>query len=248
MKILMGLAGMFLGATISSAAPPGQNLASFPPPRAPFVKPVAEKASWTITTQEIPSTEKKESAPPQPRSLVTSIESVRNGDLKRDLITYASGQKEEVWYVQGQALSAASSRPEKVVIQSFAALEEGYDQTEIFRLVGNPVKSPGYPGLNWVDKKYYDTVTLFNKTIPAYHYVLRGKVDGQDLVAAEAWIDAQTGLPLGYTSDGALYVYRFAEAPAELPGLPPAFAAALQKVKQRQDLLRRLQADAAALR
>lgn len=248
MKILIGLVGMFLGATIAGAAPPGPNLASFPPPHAPFVKPVAEKASWTITTQEIPSTEKKESAPPQPKSLVTSIDSFRNGEFKRDLITYASGQREEVWYFQGQVLSAASSRPEKVVIQSFAALEEGYDQTEIFRLVGNPVKSPGYPGLNWVDKKYYDAVTLFNKTVPAYHYVLRGKVDGQDLVAAEAWVDAQTGLPLGYTSDGALYVYRFGEAPTGSATLPPAFAAALQKVKQRQDLLRRLQADAAALR
>lgn len=248
MKIAIPLACMILEAAVLNAASPGQNLESFPPPREPLVKPMEAKASWTLTTQEIPSTEKKETAPPQPRSLVTSIESVRNGDLKRDLITYASGQKEEVWYVQGQALSAASSRPEKVVIQSIAALEEGDDREGIFRLVGNPVKSPGYPGLNWVDKRYYDTVTLFNKTIPAYHYVLRGKVDGQDIVAAEAWIDAQTGLPLGYTSDGALYVYRFAEAPAELASLPPAFAAALQKVKQRQDLLRRLQADAAALR
>lgn len=248
MKTAIALACTILGAAVLHAASPGQHLESFPPPREPLVKPMDANASWTITTQEIPSTEKKETAPPQPRSLVTSIESIRTGELKRDLITYASGQKEEVWYIQGQALSAASSRPEKVVIQSFAALEEGYDQKEIFRLVGNPVKSPGYPGFNWVDKRYYDAVTLFNKTIPAYHYVLRGKVDGQEIVAAEAWIDAQTGLPLGYTADGALYVYRFGEPPASPAILPPAFAASLQKVKQRQDLQRRLQADAAALR
>lgn len=247
MKIPIAFLAVALSAAGATAASPGVDLTSFPPPREPYVKPVAEKAAWTITTQEMP-TEKKESSTPQPKSLVTSIESARQGDIKRDLITYANGQKEEVWYVQGQALSAVSSRPEKVVIQSFAALEESIDQQGAYRLVGNPIKSPRFPGLNWVGPKTYDAVRLFNKTVPAYHYVLRTKEGDNDIVIAEAWVDAQTGLPLGYISDGALYVYRFGDAPPGTMVLPPAFEGALQKVKQRQDLQRRLQADAAALR
>ena len=177
---------------------------------------------------------------------MASIESTRNGDLKRDIITYQAGNREEVWYFQSNVL--VSNRPGKVVVQDLTSLDDSSTSEGVFKLLGNTFKSPEYPGLKWLDKANYNGVALFNK-IPCYHYVLRGKDadSGLDIVAAEAWINAQTGAPVAYVAEGALYVYRPGAPPTEPLTLPPDFEKAYQRVKQMQDRRKRLEADAAAL-
>lgn len=246
MKILTGLFGLLIATQTLWSQDGSRKLSDFPPPKAPFVRGVPEKASWVIVAQGA-SPEEKDGEILRAKPRVGSIDSFRNGEIKRDLITYQTGRREEVWYFQDQALSSTDSG--KVVVRSQALLENEGNSTGAFRALGNSFKSAGFPGVNWVDQKNYSGLVMFNKTIPTYHYVLKGKdVDsGTDVTAAEAWIHAETGLPVAYVAEGSLYVYRFGEAPGGSPSLPPAFEAAYQKVRQAQDRQRRLEADAAAL-
>lgn len=244
MRILAGIFGLVFAVQMLSAQAPARKPSDFPPPHSPFVKPVPEKASWTIVPQETSSEPKKgEVVRAQPR--IVSIESLRNGDLKRDLIVYSSGQREEIWYFQGQALLSTDGG--KVVVRSQAILDDGGHSEGVFRLLGNDFKAAGFPGLKWVDQKYYTGVVMFNDIVPCYHYVLRGKDPNSeaDIDAGEAWISAENGLPVAYISENALYVYRFGEPPVGTLALPPIFEAAFLKVKQAQDRQRRLEADAA---
>jgi len=246
MKIPIGLVGILWAAGVLSTVNAQTDLSSFPAPRAPFINAVPDRASWTIAPQESSPSESKEAGPVRLKPRVASIESVRTGELKRDVITYQSGNREEIWYFQNQAL--LSSRPGKVVVQGLSSLEDSGASEGVFRLLGNTFKSPGYPGFKWLDKTHYNGVVLFNKT-PSYHYVLKGKDadSGQEIVAAEAWINAQTGAPVAYVSEGALYVYRLSAPPTDSLTLPPDFEKAYLRVKQTEDRRKRLEADAAAL-
>lgn len=246
MKIPIGLVGILWASGVLSTVNAQTDLSSFPPPRAPFINAVPDKASWTIQPQEFSPSESKDAEPVRLKPRVASIESVRTGDLKRDFITYQSGNREEIWYFQNNVL--VSNRPGKVVVQDLTSLDDSGTNEGVFRLLGNAFKSPGYPGFKWVDKAHYSGVVLFNK-IPSYHYVLKGKAadSGQEVVAAEAWINAQTGAPVAYVAEGALYVYRPGPPPVDSLTLPPDFEKAYQRVKQMQDRRKRLEADAAAL-
>lgn len=250
-KLLGGLAlAMSLGPWFQPPAVAAE-LAEIPPPRPPWVAAPPEKASWTITVQEKPRTEKKDdAAPARSKPVVASIQSAKNGELKRDLVSYDSGAKSEIWYHRNHALAGSAANPARIIVQSLSALEDPLETKGVFREVGNPVRSAGYPGVSWVDKRHYEGVVLFEKTTPAYYYALRGKdpESGASLIAAEAWINPETGAPVAYSADGRLYVYRFGEPPAEKLTLPPNFAAAYDKLLRTQAREKRLEADAAALR
>lgn len=241
---------VFLALPLSTwAVPP--PLSDFPPPRPPLVAPPAEQARWTISLQQVPPAEKGgEALPPRKSSGVQTIQSVKTGPIKQDLIVYESGGKSEIWYFQNHVLSANSTNPSRVIVQNLSALNDPMDSQGIFRELGHPVRSAGYPGFDWVDLRHYQGLTYFNKTLPTYHYALRGKdpETGAAIVAAEAWIHAGTGAPVAYRTGGNVYVYTFGDPPAETLTLPPNFAAAQTRLQRSLDRQRRLESDAAAQR
>lgn len=248
--LALSLLSSLCGSLYAQESP--RQLSDYPAPRAPFVNALPDKAAWTITPLAVTTGEenKTQLAPAKSKPRVARIDSVKSGAMKRDVITYESGGREEVWYVQDEAISSLAKRPDRVIVQNTATLDEPGDARGAFRLLGSPTKSTGYPGFKWLDKKYFESVVLFNKTTPAYHYVLKGKDPdtGSDLVVAEAWIHAETGVPVAYSSEATIYVYHFGPEPNEILGLPAAFEAAYLKVKQNQTRQKRLETDAAALR
>jgi hypothetical protein len=226
------------------------DLAEIPPPRPPWVAAPPEKAAWTITVTEKPRQEDKKEAVPAPKKLgVAGIQSVKDGELKRDIITYDSGAKSEVWYYRNHTLAGSAANPARIIVQSLSALNDPLETKGVFRELGNPVRSAGFPGVGWLDKRHYEGVVLFDKKTPSYYYALRGKdpETGEPLIAAEAWINAETGRPVAYSMDGRIYLYNFGEASGEKLALPASFATAYEKLLRTQARQKRLEADAAAL-
>lgn len=101
-------------------------------------------------------------------------------------------------------------------------MNPGEEIRGVYRELGRRILSPGFPGFDWIKKTHYQGVAFFEKTRPSYYYALKG-VDpetGKSIVAAEAWIDVETMLPLRYSSEGFDFTYRFETPPSSRLQLP----------------------------
>jgi hypothetical protein len=222
-----------------------QTPADIPPPHAPLVAPVPDHAQWTITLDygeankagtNSPSAAAKEKNPETEESL-QQIQSVKAGNLKQDLLVSKNGKTTQVWYADQVILSPGPAGD--ILVGNARGLEVDANVTGIFREVGKLTESFGFPGVDWLNLKYYDKVVLLGLT-PCYHYILQGG----GVIAAEAWINAKTNLPVEYGSEGITYTYAFGPAPENVV-MPPAYAAAYAKYHQMQTYSDQLMKDAA---
>jgi len=210
----------------SFAAP---DLGAIPPPSAPYVASPPDFAEWTIVaTPRVKeessgpaSTEAGKSPSASGPGGVTAIKSTKTGKIKRDVLTYKGRQSQEFWFAGDYIITLRSNRKDYAVVDA-AIMSPGPEIKGIYRELGKRVLSPGFPGCDWVDKKHYQGVVLFEKSRPSYYYALKGPAPetGEPIVAAEAWIDVETKLPLRYSSEGVDFTYRFGERPATKLELP----------------------------
>lgn len=240
---------LMFGLVAPTLANPDQ-LSDIPPPRPPLVASPPEMGRWTITVQqaETPTGEEPDAGSSPSREFgVRSVQSVKTGNLKRDILSYHSGSTSEVWYYQRHVLSTTGGGgSSRVLVQNESALDDPGEAVGVFRELGNVIRSPGYPGFKWVNPSRYEGTVMFDETTPSYHYVLRGRdpTTGENIVAAEAWVHAETGMPAAYKIDGNLYIYSFSEPPDQKLVLPAHFSTALTRLQNTLDRQRRLEADA----
>ena len=195
-----------------------QNLADIPPPKPPLVAKVPDSANWTITPKSTAAT----SAPkPTPQGAsrfaggrIVEVRSTKSGKLRRDVIVYSDGITTTHWLVDQLLLWTT---PQGQVSASDLSAAEPMDPEN-----PEPAAAGGFPGTRWLQISYYDKVIAVEKH-PCYHYV-----HGD----SEAWIDAETNLPVAYKSKNIVYSYKFGDPPAEPLILPPEFQKIYDKVQQ----------------
>ena len=184
----------------SLAAAGAQSLSDIPPPRNPVVAPLPAMGAWTVTADF--SGRGRNAAPPDPGA-ESSVEYTKVNDVTRIDITCVNGEKTERWQAGTMVLWRPSGQ---APIVTDASNVDGYDPAERTR----------FPGVGWVQIKYYDNPVLFEKQ-PCYHYVTEGR---------EAWIDCKTQTPVAYRQNGVLWRYSYLPPPTGPMVLPPDFQAA----------------------
>jgi hypothetical protein len=206
---------------------------SYPPPAAPLVAPVPDKAQWTISINYSASTPASPAANSKPakasplvdpgKQPLTEIRSIKTGKLKQDIMVFADRKPLECWFVGNLILMPGSDGGIVTFgVNSLVPITvPGNRMSPYIVERGNLTQSAGFPGLDWVNMKYYDKVVLVDK-VPCYHYLF---AVGQTPFA-EAWINAQTKLPVRYAGDGVLYTFAFGPTPSADLTLPPAYAEA----------------------
>jgi hypothetical protein len=254
LMILLLLAGFSFGVL------PAQDAVVYPPPTPPLVAAVPENAAWILSVTDgkaqatTPSNQPMGVSAPLAAAKNRELKEIRvtkTGNLKRDIVSYGNGTTVEVWYVDGVLFTPDSNQ--KLTVFNYKAVQSQYGNG-----LGNAVASDGFTGLDCLNLKYYDRVVFFQGQ-PCYHYGI--KVPQKQLVpgspaqtnlpprSAEAWINAKTSLPVGYTdSDGKLYTYHFLDPPTAPLTLPLAYQAALAGYEKDQDKMKRLEEASAALR
>lgn len=225
-----------------------QSLMQIPPPHAPFVAPMPDRGQWTITLDyselEKSSTAGTSAASPKNGDPLLAhslqqIQTVKTGHLKRDILINRDGTTTEIWYVDGENILSPGPSGD-ICVSDNKTFEPDSSVKGIFRKIGNLTISFGFPGCDWLNLKYYDKVST-DGTAPSYHYILQ---EG-GVVAAEAWIDTKTYLPIKYASGQVNYIYAFGGTPSEDLVLPPAYLAAYKKLHQMQAYSSQLTKDAA---
>jgi hypothetical protein len=244
---------LLLLTTLSVTPLLAQIKAAYPPPTPPLVAPVPDNAQWTLAIGSGKETPAPTAAPGDsqvqaPAKDVHEVHVTKTGKLKRDIISSGGGTV-EVWYADGMFLAGDSNR--RIMVVDYKSID-----AQLGSALGDPLRSTGYTGLNWLDLKYYDQVVSYHGRT-CYHYAIKTQVrtpfgDAPQTpvtVGAEAWIEVGTGLPVAYTApDGQVYTYHFLAPPTSPLVLPPAFQAALADYEKWQDKMKRLQEAAAAQR
>ncbi len=219
-------------------------LNTIPPPHAPFVAPVPGSAQWTITLSYEGDDQDATAKNPaiKPKHRLHQITSIKTQNLKRDVEIYDDGTSETYWFVGGLILLPKVNGQEVRIIDFEQANRPVYGEA------GNPVSSPGFTGVSWVQLKYYDKVVTM-QNVPCYHYALDSKPPSPVPAAddttnhIEAWINAKTGLPVAYRADGITYNYAFGNSPESDLDLPPDYAQALKAYQQIENRRKQLEKD-----
>ena len=185
-----------------------------PPPKPPFVKAVPENAQWTVTADFKAEPKPSPDAPKHHDWRCAEVQTTKVGKVKRDLITTRDGLKQEHWFVDGM-LYWTNAQGEVSVTDMRAA--EASDPEE-----DSPSIPSGFPGVGWLKLENYAGVEVFEKQ-RCYHFAKDG---------AEAWIDVETKLPVGYRRGKVLYRFTFAEVPSGPLAMPPAYQTALDTMRR----------------
>ena len=204
-----------------------------PKPTAPYVAPVPENVQWTIT---IKSTEGAAANQEGSKHRLTQINSTKTGQLKRDVRVYEDGKSEERWF-SGPLIIVPSADGQTARCIDF----EEANRSE-YGEAGNPIASPGFPGVGWVKLEYFDKVVTFNQ-IRCFHYVLskRHNNPADEGKFSEAWIDVRNGFPVAYRAAGSLYLYRFEGNPIAPLVLPDSLGRSVKFAQRISDRRRELQ-------
>ncbi|MEI9999831.1 MAG: hypothetical protein WDO13_12080 [Verrucomicrobiota bacterium] len=227
MKIILSGAYVlaFAGVPFLGMAEPGSA-----PPTPPFVAAVPENARWAITVSR-PSSNGAASAAPasagaagKSTTQLQEIRVVKTGATKHDTLVYSDGGTDEVWYLGTKALMSDTFVKTNIYLTTFSSHD--------FTGVGDPVRSLGFTGMDWLQSKFFDKIVTY-QNVSCYHYHFSGRS-----AAAEAWVNVKNKLPVAYQINGALYVYSFGEPPTTPLVFPPAYQAVWDKsleIKKHQE-------------
>jgi|GEM_PF-4200152 len=183
---------------------------------------VPERAAWVVEISVAPSAPDTPSqgAPRQP----VRIESVKAGTLKRDIIHFSDGTREEYWFAKGFLFSL---NPDG---QSASVLEYKSD-----RVAENESgASPGFPGLWWI-KGQSPAEVVERDGRRLLHFMRESIPVGTPLMHAvtEVWIDEATGKPVEASTPVGSLRYTHQPPPAADLAMPTVFRDAAEKAFRR---------------
>jgi hypothetical protein len=203
-----------LGLLSTRAGALAQDVINYPAPKPPFVAPVPENAEWTINVEYPKEPKPSPDAPKRNDWRYVEVKTTKVGKVKRDLITSRDGVKQEHWFVDSMLFRTDSLG--EVSVSDLRAAEAADPDEEI------PSVPSGFPGVGWLKLDNYVDIVTFEKR-PSYHF-LKGE--------AEAWVDAETKLPVAYRRGNVLYRFTFGPRPTGPLVMPPAYQTALDTIRR----------------
>lgn len=214
----------FLGLWLPWSAS-GQNqdvsLASFPPPKAPFVKRAPLGTQWHVTIETPNSPTANGGVPPGVAATGLQVR-VGLNKLQSGVITYSDGSKTAYCVAFDRVIEKTDDGKKEVYLSE--PCEDGLAFGSVTTL-----KVKGFPATCWIAEKFYRGVEMVGE-IPCYKYVYAAPHLSQEqldagvdpgIMDAEAWISVTTGYPVqakvGYLT------YRFSPVTAWAENvIPPA--------------------------
>ena len=199
--LLLCAAGLTSSSASAQSANPAPD-ASPHVPSPPWVATPPDSAQWRITVKPA-----KDDASPTPKPdpknsrQLKQVLCEKQGSVKRDIRIYSDGSTEEYWYTDGLELRPAMPGSTHIMISSASS----GPNTDFEKMV-DPVSSPGFAGVGWIKAAdYRDTIQYMG--VKCDHFA-------RDKEGWEAWIDADTKLPVAFKAEDALYVYSFEQPTA----------------------------------
>lgn len=178
-------------------------------PRPPYIAEAPAYATWVIQF----SAAKQPKAKPAPGDAgsakhIRQVEITKTDKTRRTVVTYSDGTKQESWYFDGFDLFQVESG--KIVILDPASndLAPSYGGFKDF------------DGLQWLDARFFEGRVGVGERV--CNHFKRTADSGAEL---EAWIDADSKLPVGAVEGDTRRIYTFGAPPTAPLQLPPAFKA-----------------------
>jgi len=178
-----------------------------PVPQPPYVAPMPKSAHWIIALKlekpEAAATPAKPQATPQP--IPTTIETIKTGDTKAVVLSYADGKSQRFDKAGPYFLTSSASRAEVFIPHP--------------GVPPYPFCTDGFLFFEKVDPTWFKDVVKIG-TVDCFHYQ-----NGSD----QRWIAVDSMLPVAATSGGIIAQYQFQPTPTSPIVLPPDEQAALDK-------------------
>ncbi|HSI86161.1 MAG: hypothetical protein ACAI35_10395 [Candidatus Methylacidiphilales bacterium] len=165
----------------------------------------------TATTTAGPA----EAAPSGPPRLL-EIEVQKTPAVARMTQRWSNGKVSESWIADGYLLTTYPALPD-IYVTSLSLRAVGSDD-------GISDFHSMYPGFGWVEPRFFTAVVTLNGR-KCNHFANK-EAD------REAWVDAETRLPVAYTKGKTKFSYEFLPAPQQDPTMPAAFRTELQIYKK----------------
>jgi hypothetical protein len=181
-------------------------LAQQPAPEIGFPK---GDLAWTVAFEAAKGTGESPAATPR------DIDIVRQGDVRRDRITWSDGHASEQWWT---------------VSPSFLLFENGPDHA-VSWLKGAWARGQAYDEnlFQWVDASTFVEATDYEKKRCRLYRTRIASNAGS--VTCSAWIDEETRLPVAYAEGNRVALFTFSKTSLEPLSMPEKFQAAAQKVR-----------------
>ncbi|XHR28105.1 MAG: hypothetical protein ACFUZC_19515 [Chthoniobacteraceae bacterium] len=207
----------------------------YPPPKAPFVRPVPDSADWTVTVRKPkPPESSQEASAKAPSGEISQVHTVKTGDTARITVSYFEHPSDEYW-ISRQAVMMPNTHNTRIILMRLVDAKSGFAQytQESSSADLSPRYFDGFTGVGWIKESYYDKVVSYDRRV-CYHYVLGGK--------QEAWIEADTGFPVAYRDllTGTIFLYTFASPPSAPLILPASYQEVLERYLKTEERRRQL--------
>ncbi|CAN5342639.1 hypothetical protein BH09VER1_BH09VER1_27650 [soil metagenome] len=176
-----------------------------PPPKPPFIASAPDPGDWTLLIKESSATQPGQGGSSKSGYGIVEVHSTQVGKVKRDIITYAGGAKQERWFAENVLLWKGPDGD--VIAGDMRDAGPGTGGGSI------PSVPTGFPGLAWLSVSNYDKVVPLGKR-SCYHFSQESK---------DAWIDVETKLPVASKFGDLYFAYTFNSPPSEALKFPAEY-------------------------
>lgn len=202
-------------------SPPDPSKPELPPPKAPYIAKPAKLSAWTMTrlpdkkdAEQSQAGEDGASSPgaevageqapePPPALQVVKVDSVIDGPVKEDTVTWSDGQVEQTYWIGSISLRRVRGQSDFMIDFANRTLPS--------------MSGPGFFGTDFVGLENYKGTMLVRKR-PAYHYATTLALPSENAdspalaEAREAWIDPVTLLPIAIQGPEGAFLFDFSAA------------------------------------
>ncbi|HWL51205.1 MAG TPA: hypothetical protein VNQ90_02130 [Chthoniobacteraceae bacterium] len=232
---LRSLLLLILVAVLPAGAETTSPEAATQAPGPPYVAPLPGAVSWRMEFHRDILPAAAPSGTPE-AAVVTTIQSTKTTDLKRDRVHFSNGSVREIFYYAGKRIEVSPGSGKAIILPARAD-----EKADDFLLM-----TPGLYGTAWVNQEFFQGKTKL-KDRPAFHYLRqRSDDDPENRPKArhrEIWIDAETLRPIRLVEDGTTIDYEFEPLPPSAAiHLPAPVATAIQTLTRQREKLERLRA------
>jgi len=175
-------------------------------PRPPFFAEPPINAAWKVTVAPLKAAQSP--TPANAQKAIRQIEIIKVDKTRRTVVSYSDGAKIEMWFFDGLDIFPASDGSLLVLDprnNDLAPSFEGYDHFGAFQ---------------WLDAPFFvGTVTIGDRVC---NHFKRSTNNGDQ----EAWVDANTKLPVCLVEGNTRKLYTFGDPPIAPLQMPPGYQSA----------------------
>jgi hypothetical protein len=200
------------------------DIEKIPPPTPPFLNPAPETSAWIITVTP-PASSSGFGAKPSPKQL-KQIQVTKAGDTRREVSVLNDGTATEDWFYKGVHLVFDKNADYAVAIDPYASAKSAPPAAEI-----------DFYDFSWINAS--DFIGKTSRSGQVCYYFIHQFPTRRE----EAWINAQTKLPVAIRSELRQWEYQFTASSESSLTIPPVFQAAYDLHKKQLENAKRIQAN-----